>query len=282
MFSRRWLINYFLIVMIILATYIGNKYNVQTGYREDLKITTLSPADIETLSIQTADQSFRLQREADQWFLVEPVTWPANNITVERLLGITEIQTDSRLSASEIDLNELGLQFPRARLQINDTEILFGITNNIGARRYVLTGNEVFLIPDAHLAFVNAGLASLIDRRLLPPSLVLATLQLPALDLQRQAKGSWSAANDDNMGPDQLNTLVSSWQSLQANRVQIYDETLPPSNKITATSDQGQRFEFYLLSIEPDIVIANPSLGLQYHFDASQYYTLLDLRADQN
>jgi len=280
MLSRRWLINYFLIVMIIIATYIGNRYDVQTGFQDDLKITQLSPAEAQNLLIQTGDGNFRLRREAGTWFLTEPVTWPANNITIERLIGITEVQTDSRLPAAEIDLGELGLKFPRAILKIDDTEILFGITNNIGARRYLLIGDEVFLVPDAHLAFLNGGLASLVDRRLLPPTVPLTALNLPGHSLQRQPNGSWQADAASPPGPDQLNTLVGNWQSLQANRVQTVDDSLSPRYKITASGDQGQLFEFYLLSIEPEIIISNPSLGLQYHFDASQYYSLLEIPAD--
>ena len=123
MLSRRWIINYFLIVLIIIFTYIGNKYNVQTGYQEDRSISNIKPAQVQSLSIQTADGSFELRRESDRWFVVDPVTWPANNINIERILSLTETETDSRLAASEIDLNELGLQFPRAVLQIDDTRV---------------------------------------------------------------------------------------------------------------------------------------------------------------
>ena len=281
MFSRRWLINYFLIVLIILATYVGNRYNVQTGYQEDLRISNLSPENARNLVIQTADDNFRLQRQAGSWFLTQPITWPANNITIERIVGITETETDSKLPAAEVDLDELGLRFPRAILTIDDTEILFGITNNIGARRYLLIGEQVFLVPDAHLAFMSGGLASLADRRLLPPAISLQTLDLPSLSLQRQDNGAWQPTESTSQSPDQLNTLVSNWQGLQARRVQPIDDSLSPLEKIRAGSDQGQVFEFFLLSIEPDIIIANPSLGLQYHFDASQYYGLLELAADQ-
>ncbi len=276
MFSRRWLINYFLIVLIILATYIGNKYDVQTGYQEDLRITALSPSAAQNLQIQTADGSYNLQRQSNNWFLMQPVTWPANNINIERILGILEMETDSRLPAGEIDLNELGLKFPRAILRIDNTEILFGDTNNIGARRYILLNNEVFLLADAQLALMSGGLAGFADRRLLPPAIGLSTLNLPGLTLQRQASGGWLTA-DVEASPDQLNTLINNWQGLQARRVQAIDESLTPRNKIRATSDQQQTFEFYLLSIDPELVIANPSLGLQYHFDASQYYGLLEI-----
>ncbi len=280
MLSRRWIINYFLIVLIIIFTYIGNKYNVQTGYQEDRSISNIKPAQVQSLSIQTADGSFELRRESDRWFVVEPVTWPANNINIERILSLTETETDSRLAASEIDLNELGLQFPRAVLQIDDTRVLFGDTNNIGARRYVLINDEVFLIPDAHLAFISGGLAGFADRRLLPSAVSFNVLTLPNQQLKRQDNGSWSTDKGSDASPDQLNLLINNWQTLQANRVQVMDKNLAPRDRIIANSAEGKTFEFFLLSIEPDIIIANPSLDLQYHFDASQYYGLLEVSKD--
>ena len=277
MLSRRWIINYFLIILIILFTYIGNKYNVQTGYQEDRSISKIQPAQVQSLSIQTADGNFELKREGSRWYLIEPVTWPANNINVERILSITETETDSRLAADEIDLGELGLQFPRAVLQIDDIRILFGDTNNIGARRYVLLENEVFLIPDAHLAFITGGLSGFVDRRLLPSAVTFDALSLPELKLQRQDNGSWSSSSDRQVSPDLLNKVINNWQTLQANRVQAMDKNLAPRDRITASSNTGKIFEFFLLSIDPDIIIANPSLDLQYHFDASQYYGLLEV-----
>lgn len=277
MLSRRWIINYFLIVMIIIFTYIGNKYNVQTGYQEDRSISTIKAEQVQSLSIQTADGNFNLKREDNRWFLVDPVTWPANNINIERILSVTETETDSRLAASEIDLNELGLQFPRAVLQLDETRVLFGDTNNIGARRYVLIEDEVFLIPDAHLAFITGGLAGFADRRLLPSAITFDAVKLPTLQLSRQDNGSWSADAEQDYSPDQINRLVNNWQTLQANRVQTMDKNLAPRNRIIASTNEGKRFEFFLLSIDPEIIIANPSLDLQYHFDGSQYYGLLEV-----
>ncbi len=44
-----------------------------------------------------------------------------------------------------------------------------------------------------------------------------------------------------------------------------------------ATLDNGSEIEFYLMSIKPEIVIARPDLGVQYHFSEKQYYDLLSI-----
>ncbi len=35
MLSRRWIINYVLIILIIVFTYIGNRYDVKTGFQAE-------------------------------------------------------------------------------------------------------------------------------------------------------------------------------------------------------------------------------------------------------
>ena len=280
MFSRRWIINYLLIVLIVLFTWVGNRFNVETGFQAKPGITELKPQDIDSIEIQTADATLKLARAGGGWMIESPVRWPANNVNVERLLDMADSQTDSRLPADEIDLATVGLQFPRAVLRLNDTQVLFGATNNIGERRYVMVGSTVFLLPDVHLPFVSQGLLGVVDRRLLPRSLAPKAFTLPEFEVTRDANGDWHAANTD-IDPAQVSGLVESWQGLGASRIRIYDAGVIPRQKIAATLSNDQRLEYYLMSIDPEIVIANPQIGLQYHFRADYYYQLISLRADE-
>jgi hypothetical protein len=119
-----------------------------------------------------------LRHDGNAWDIESPIRWPANNINVERLLDVVNSQTESRLDAAEIDLATLGLDFPRAMLRLNDTQVLFGATNNIGGRRYTMIDSTVFLLPDIHLPFISQGLTGLVDRRLTPRKLSPSALKL--------------------------------------------------------------------------------------------------------
>lgn len=282
MLSRRWIINYVLIVLIIVFTWIGNRYEVRTGVQPKPGITGLTPADVVTLAIQTADVNLSLRRVDDRWDIDQPLHWPANQINVARLLDIVDASSESRLAADEIDLAPLGLQFPRAVLQLNDLSILFGSTNNIGERRYVLLDSTVYLLPDRHLPFMTQGLTGLIDRRLLPPSLSLQALELPDLELIRDPENGWRKTEGSAHDEAQVTSLVENWQGLEASKVQRYDAAAVPRQKILAHLADGRELEFFLMSIEPEIVIAHPRLGLQYHFSYSLYYGLLSLREDED
>ena len=281
MFSRRWIINYVLIVLLVLFTYIGNRFDVKTGYQPQQPVTELKSGTIETVEIKTADASLLLKRQDTVWVIESPIRWPANNVNVERLLDIVNSETESRLSADEIDLATLGLDFPKAMLRLNDTRVLFGATNNIGARRYTMIDATVYLLPDVHLPFISQGLMSVVDRRLLPRNFSLNTLRLPGFEISRAADNRWRLAGSEKFTPQQISALVDNWQGLEASRIKAFNGTGTPRQKIVAHLDNGQEYEFFLMSIEPEIVIANPEIGLQYHFRADLYYQLIGLRADE-
>ena len=281
MFSRRWIINYVLIVLIVILTYVGNRFDVTTGYKPEQRISTLRPADIQTIGIQTADASLGLRRDAQGWLIETPIRWPANSINIERLLSIVNSETDSRLPADEINLAKLGLQFPEAVLTLNDTQLLFGATNNIGERRYLMTGSTVFLLPDIHLLLFSQGLAGIVDRRLLPLRYRLNKLQLSEFDISRNADDSWQAIGEEGFESDQIISLLNNWQQLDASKIKPFDTGEMPRQKLVASLADGSSYEFFLMSIDPEIVIANPQTGLQYHFPANLYYQLISLRTDE-
>jgi hypothetical protein len=272
--SKRWLINYVLIVLIVLFTYIGNRSEIEPGYKSESRITSLKLQDINRISIQTADDNINLTRANGQWQIVSPIQWLANNITIERILGIASSETDSKLPASGIDLSTIGLQFPKAILSLNDTPIHFGATNQIRDRRYLLVHSTVFLLPDRHLPFITSGISGLIDQRLLPRALALSTLQIGPLKITQTQNGEWLDSNNTS-SPDQLNTLIENWQTLRASRIRAFKKKAAPLQKITAGLDNGNEVEFFLMSIKPEIIIARPDLGLQYYFKKDHYYNLL-------
>ena len=281
MFSRRWIINYVLVILILIFTYVGNRFSVTTGYQPQQRIINLKPADIETVAIQTADASLNLRRDAQGWVLETPIRWSANNINIERLLSIVNSETDSRLPADEINLAKLGLQFPEAVLTFNDTQMLFGATNNIGERRYIMIDSTVFLLPDIHLQFFSRGLTDLVDRRLLSRRYRLNTLKLSGFEISRDANDSWQVINANGFGQGQIVRLVENWQDLEASKIKPFNTSATPRQKIEVSLQDGGKLDFFVMSIDPEIIIAHPQIGLQYHFRADLYYQLISLRANE-
>lgn len=279
MLSKRWIINYLLFTLIIVFTWIG--YN--NPIREDQKlesnaITSIKARDVNRVRIETADQTLELQRKGAQWLIESPVQWSANNVAVERVATLSEAQPHSQLPSSQIDLATLGLIIPKAATVLNDTTILFGDVNPIGNRRYLLIGSQVFLVTDLHFALINQGLYGLIDQRLLPASFQASRLKSLQFDLNNE-QGDWKNIRQDS---DQaaINELINNWQTLPATKVSAYNNNQMPLSKVSATLSNEQSIDFFVLSISPEIIIARPDLGVQYHFPDHRYYGLLALTKD--
>ena len=281
MFTRRWIINYVMVALIVVFTYVGNRFAGTTDDQPQQRISGLKSADIDTVEIQTANALLTLQRDAGGWLLESPIHWPANSITIGRLLNIVNSAADSRLPADEINLATFGLQFPQAMLRFNDTQLLFGATNNIGERRYIMIDSAVFLLPDVYLPFFSQGLVSIIDRRLLPPRYKLSRLKLPEFEISRDVNDHWQALGADTPGQDQISGLVANWQDLGASQIKLFNASVTPRHKLLVELQDGSKLEFLVMALEPEIIIAHPGIGLQYHFPADLYYQLISLRVHE-
>jgi hypothetical protein len=118
------------------------------------------------------------------------------------------------------------------------------------------------------------GIPGLIDRRLLPPSISLQSLNLEGRILTRGSTDSWQSSLSTDIPADQLNYFVNNWQSLEVPVVKIFKQGGMPLERIVAGLTDDSKIEFLLMSIEPELVIARVDLGVQYHFSEIQYQQL--------
>ena len=282
MLSRRWIVNGLLILSILLVAYVGYRLDAPPETAAQPSPTHSGTAAIERIEIETGTASLSLAREADSWTIVEPIHWPANLDSVRRLIGIIDTGDTPPLDAGSADLATLGLDKPVAQVRIGEIRVRFGSTNNIGARRYTMIDSELFLLDDRQLPFILQGLSGFVDRRLLPPRFGLTALSLPGNELLRDDSGAWRASGGGTVDAQRLADLAGNWQSLEASRVADIDTAHPVRAGISASLNDGSRHEFLLLSVDPELIIANPELGLQYHFHAGLYNRLISPLDDEN
>jgi hypothetical protein len=275
--SRRWIVNATLIVLIAVLTYVGLGFDEGSDDERGPGISDLRPADITRVGIQTGDVQLELRRDADGWRIESPIDWPAYDANVERLLSIVNVNTSPLGDAAELELDTLGLDPPSTSLRFNDTRLLFGAINNIGQRRYLLIDSTLYLIPDFHLAFVAQGLPGMVDRRMLPKRDPVARLQLPEFEITRDEDDRFRSSHTPEFTQAQLRQLIDNWQGLQASRVKRFDNGADALLTIEARLAGGRVINFLLLSVTPEIVIANPQIGLQYHFRANYHNQLITI-----
>lgn len=266
MLSNRWIINALLVLVITVLVYIGLDEGDETDAMRATRISALRPADVDRIEIRSEEFSLELGRHDAGWQIESPVDWPAHDANVWRLLSILDASASPLGSATGLELETLGLETPRASLRFNDTRLLFGASNNIGERRYLMVDSTLYLLPDIHLAFITQGLPGMVERRLLPPRYAVSALRLPGFEVTRDGDDRWRSTHTPEFSQAQLQRLIGNWQDLQASRVKRYDDADNVMQVIQARLADGRSIDFRLLAVEPEIVIANPQIGLQYHF----------------
>ncbi|MCP4333464.1 MAG: DUF4340 domain-containing protein [Gammaproteobacteria bacterium] len=281
MLSKRWIVNYVLLVLIAALTYAGLRVDEESGSEASAGISKLTAEDIDALEIDNGDSLIRLVRRDGAWTIESPINWPAQDASIERLLGIVDLKASALGDAAGIDLAPLGLHQPVATLRFNDSQLLFGTNNNIGARRYAMIESKVYLLPDAHLPFISQGLAGVIDRHLLPQRFVPQSLQLPDFDILHGDDNGWHSSQAPHLASSLLGQLVANWQGLKASRVTRFTPGAASLKVIGLQLADGQSMEFLLMSTDPEILIAHPKIGLQYHFRSDYYNQLISPDNDE-
>ena len=281
MLSRRWIINYIILVLIAALIYAGLNVDKEPTGKTPAGISQLVVQDIDSLEIENGDIQLKLKRSDGAWMIEVPINWPAHGAAVERLLGIVDLDADALGDAIDVNLAPLGLQEPVATLRFNDSQLLLGANNNIGARRYAMIESKVYLLPDAHLPFITQGLAGIVDRHLLPRRFTLGSLRLPDLEIRRDTDNGWRSAHTPPIESARLAQLVENWQNLEASRVTPYLPVKAPRQVIGLQLMDGRNLEFVLLASDPEIVIAHPQIGLQYHFRSNYYNQLISPDSDE-
>lgn len=274
MLSKRWIINYILLVLIAALTYAGLRIDEETVSETSAGISKLTARDIDAFEVESDSSLIRLVRNDDVWMIESPINWPANGTHVGRLLAIVDIEASALGNAADVDLAPLGLHQPVAALRFNGSQLLFGTNNNIGARRYAMIESKVYLLPDAHLPFVSQGLAGVVDRHLLPQGFIPQSFQLPGFDILRDDDNGWHSTQAPHFTSAQLDQLVTNWRSMEALRITRFAPGNAPLHSIWLQLTDGQNLEFLLMSVDPEIVVANPRIGLQYHFRSDNYHQL--------
>ena len=273
MLSLRWLLNYALLLLIGGLAAVAFFFDRGDEPAAVSGISQLRPGDVERIELSTG---LIIEKVDAAWRIAAPVDWPADDTSVERLLGILKLKADA-LDPGTADLAALGFQPPAAEWRFNDSRLRFGTTNNIGERRYVMIESRLYLLPDVHLAFAAQGLAGFAARSLLPGQDDITALSLPGLDIYRDDSGALKSSPART--PQQLQQVIEAWRTQDATPVRAYPGGAA-GDRVEARLASGSTLEFHLLASEPEIVIANPAIGLQYHFAGALRDDLLAAATD--
>jgi len=220
-----------------------------------------------------------LTRQADDWYVFTGEREvPAAGFQVNALLRLLTTATGQHYAADTLDPAALGLEPPQATVSIDDLEFRFGATGALENRRYVQHGDTVYLVDDQYQHLVNADWASFVNRRLIGNRDGITRLELPGMTLDRTAAGSWQVEPaQETATAEALQILVDNWQQAQALYVRAYAGDDSGETVTIHTRDSEQAVELRIISHAPDLVIARPDWGIQYHLTTGLEDSLFNL-----
>jgi hypothetical protein len=198
------------------------------------------------------------------------------------LLRIVNTKSLASFSADEEKLADYQLDNPKVTLTLNDsTQILFGDSTPLDHRRYVLTGNKVHLISDALYYHLIGHWPTFVRKKPLPEDASIEGLKTPELTLQWQEKRWQLDPKPEKYSADQVTRLLDNWKLASAIQVKVYDGR--QGDPVTLQlKGQDQPVALLVTARKPDLVLARPELGIEYHFPEESAGQLLTLPPQEN
>jgi len=242
--------------------------------------TTLAAGDASRIHLERVkyDPVSFIKRNG-RWYLVtEKQELPASTFQLQALLRLLETSSSSQYAADTVELAALGLDPPQATVTIDDVVILFGNTAPLDGKRYLKIDATVHLIEDRYQHLVNAGWTNFVERKLLPANKSISRLQLPDMTLTLTDKEQWqlSPAKPD-VSADAIRQLLDHWGKVNALYARRYDGRTSDEIITLEFSDSPETLTFTVIARSPELVLARPDWGIQYHLTRDVEETLLML-----
>lgn len=212
-----------------------------------------------------------------KWQLLQPVQAAASDFRIDSLLRITHTKSLADFPADKVKLPDYQLDKPRIELILNDTtHIAFGSSTPLDQRRYVMLDGKVHLISDTLYYHLIGAYPTFIRLKPLPEDASIEAMHLPGLMLQWQAKRWQVTPKPESFSADQVTRLLDAWKMASAVQVKSYDGSKgdPISLQLKGAV---KPLNFIVTATSPDLVLARPDLGIEYHFPADSANTMLSL-----
>ncbi|HYQ71906.1 MAG TPA: DUF4340 domain-containing protein [Gammaproteobacteria bacterium] len=243
-------------------------------------LTTLNPAQVNHIQINRRLQPpLTFTRQANDWLLAGEPALPASPFQVHALLALLQAKVERHYSVETLDPGELGLDPPQASVILDGTTtLLIGDTEPLDSLRYIQYGTTVYLVEDRYQHLINADRTNFIERRLLDANTVITRLTLPDLTLAQAADGSWALTPDDpDVSTAAMQQLLTNWQQASALYVRSHTPGGTATQITLALAGSDTPVIFDLVARTPQLILARPDLGIEYHFSNGADARLLGL-----
>jgi type II secretory pathway component PulM len=276
--SKRNLLNLGLLLLVgVLVLLVIYEPGIEKP-QEPTRLLELEREAVTQIRIERQGQeTVALTRDGGDWNLTEPLAIGASAFRIGSLLRITEQKSLGSFPAEPERLAGYGLEAPRVTLTLNDAvTVAFGDNTPLDQRRYVRLGDRVHMVSDTLYYHLIGAYTTFIRQELLPEGTALAALTLPGLRVSWQAERWQVEPRPESFSADQVTRLIDAWKLASAVQVKPYDGKQGEAITIEPGGDETP-LTFLLTARTPDLVLARPELGIEYHLAESSADELLKL-----
>ncbi|PLY16065.1 MAG: hypothetical protein C0631_04940 [Sedimenticola sp.] len=154
-------------------------------------LTGLSPDQVTHIRISNNNgPAFTLERDGDTWQMTQPYRIEANTPRIDILLDFVATPSFERFPAPRERLAEFGLDKPKAVMQFNSSELIFGGTHPYNYRRYVQIGETIHLTNDNFPHHFLAKAEDFVSHSLLPKEQSILSIRTADWQMEK-SNGRW-------------------------------------------------------------------------------------------
>ena len=237
---------------------------------------TVSHIEVERL----AREPLAFSKRDNRWYLLmTDHALPASQFQLLALLQLPQAIPVASYPAATLLLQDLGLQPPQASVTLGATTILLGATEPLKNRRYALLADSVHLLEDRYQHLINADWSNFIERKLLPADKAISRLQLPELTLALSDDNEWQQEPAGTaISSTAIQQLLDNWDRTTALYARRYDNSRASTGTVRVEfADASTPLTFTVLSHTPELVLARPDWGIQYHLQGEMSAGLFSL-----
>ncbi|MCG8435721.1 MAG: DUF4340 domain-containing protein, partial [Gammaproteobacteria bacterium] len=218
--NNRALLN---LLLVLIAITLGLVVWLQPGVDEppeEHRVIDIARDDIRHIIVHTAETlKFELQKQDGIWSLLRPYDAHADNVRVETILDALNQTSNVRYASDNLDLERYELAHGDLVAEINGIKLAFGDTEPLTGKRYILSGDYVYLVDDMLSFRLRESALTLVSKKLLSENAVINAIRFPDFTVIRSDPGWELRPDDTNVSADNLQTFVDSWSQARATRV---------------------------------------------------------------
>lgn len=228
---------------------------------QEITLTDIDPENIHVIRIERRDlDDIIFQKQGDHWDMQSPFNLPANPSRIKVMLRLLQAHSYDHFSAADNDLTPFMLAVPAVSIILNDTRIAFGDTNPLEEKlRYVLIKDTVHIINDSLFHQLQASATFFLDLKLIPRDAEIKAIQLPELSIGNNEGGELSGTHHQ---------ILNAWNQAESISVRKYEE-IELIDTIKLKLSSGKTIEFVITSNRPNLILARPDKGIQYHISST-------------